>query len=202
MKIGSIQSQSLISAVTKPAAANKAFGASAQLTAARILSTDPAAPDAADTLSVNRRIDAAYSQRVLTDSVEDKLNTAFKKAGLDIRAEDLLEEGMDTTPEATAARITEFAVSFYDAYKANNQSAKDTVQLDGFVELIKGAVEEGFADSKEILSGIGRVPEQVTRDIDKTLELAMAGIEAFAEEQLSLMAEVPEVEDAPSVLAI
>lgn len=201
MKIGSIQSQSLISAATKPAA-TKAIGASARMTAARILSTDPAAPNEAVSLSVNRRIDAAYTRRVLTDSVEDKLNTALEKAGLDIRAEDLLKEGLDLTPEATAARITEFAVSFYDAYKENNQGVEATRQLDGFVELVKGAVEEGFADAKEILSGIGRIPAQVEADMDRTLELTMAGMDRFADEQLQVLSRPDPDEVDDGLLAV
>ncbi len=203
MKIGAVQSQSLIAAATRPAAKSM-IGASAQVTAARILSTDPEAPDEAVKLSVNRRIDATYTQRVLTDSVEDKLNTALDKAGLDMRAEDLLQEGLDVTPEATAARITEFATSFYGAYQENNPDAEGSAQIDGFVEMIKGAVEEGFEGAKEILTGIGRIPDQVGQDIDRTLELTMEGLDAFAEEQRALLEPVPEPaegEDA-SLLAI
>jgi len=201
MNIGAVQSQSLIASAAKPAAA-KAIGASAQMTAARILSTDPEAPEEAVTLSVNRRIDYAYTQRVLTDSVEDKLNTALEKAGLDMRAEDLLQEGLDVTPEATAQRITEFAVSFYEGYKQNNADVEGEEQLSGFVDLVKGAVEEGFADAREVLEGIGRIPDQVSQDMDRTLELTMEGIDAFAEEQRTLMAPPPEEGEAPSVLAI
>ena len=196
MKIGAVQSQSLISAATQAAgkkpAATSLFGASAQVTAARILSTDPEAPDEAVKLSVNRRIDATYQQRVLTDSVEDKLNTALEKAGLDMRAEDLLQEGLDVTPEATAARITEFATSFYGAYQENNPDVEGNVQIDGFVDMIKGAVEEGFEEAGEILSGIGRIPDQVNQDIDRTLELTMEGLDAFAEEQRALLEPIPE----------
>lgn len=200
MKIGAVQSQSLISAATQAAgtkpAATSLFSASAQVTAARILSTDPEAPDEAVKLSVNRRIDATYQQRVLTDSVEDKLNTALEKAGLDMRAEDLLQEGLDVTPEATAARITEFATSFYGAYQANNPDTEGNAQLDGFVEMITGAVEEGFEEAGEILSGIGRIPDQVSQDIDRTLELTMEGLDAFAEEQRALLEPIPEPEPA------
>jgi len=201
MNIGVTQSQSLISSVTKSAGSTQ-IGASAQSTAARILSTGKEDPKEAVTLTVNRRIDYSYTQRVLTDTMEDKLNTALEEAGLDIRAEDLLQEGTEVTPEATAARITEFAVSFYDAYKQNNADDEAEMQLDGFVELIKGAVEEGFEDSREILEGIARVPERITQDIDRTLELTMEGIDAFAEEQRSALAPPPEEGDAPSLLAI
>ena len=200
MKIGAAQSQSLIGATKQ--VAGKSIGVSAQVTAARILSTDPRAPNEAVNLSVNRRIDFGFSQRVLTDSMENKLNTALEKAGLDMKAEDLLEEGLDTTPEATAARITEVATSFFDAYKANNNGMEAQAQIDNFVELIKGAVEEGFEESNEILSGIGRIPEGVTQDIDRTLELTMQGIDEFAEEQESAMAPPPAEGDAPSLLAI
>lgn len=182
MNIGAAQSQGLLSA-TKTVS----MSARVQVTAARILSADPKAPDEAVVLSVNRRIDFEYTQRVLSDSVENRLDKALEKAGLDTKAESLLQEGLDLTPEATAERITQFATSFFGAYQANNPDVEAEQQVNDFTELIKGAVEEGFADAKEILSGIGRIPAQVGEDMDRTLELTMAGIDRFADEQLQVL---------------
>ena len=61
-------------------------------------------------------------------------------------------------------------------------------------------VEEGLG--RRILEGIGRVPDQVSQDIERTLELAMAGIDAFAEEQRTLLAPLAQEGDGPSLMAV
>jgi len=192
MQIGAAQSQSLISSI----------GGSKQSAVSTILNQGAEAPQEAVLLSLNRRIDSEFGQRVVADSMQQALTAALEQAGLTTEVESLLSSGLDFSPEATSQRIVEFAVSFYDAFKSNNPDDGSEEQLDGFVDLIKGAVEEGFAQAGDILSGIGNTPGRVADDIDRTHELVMQGIDRFAEEQRDLMVPPPEEGAAPSVLAI
>ena len=144
---------------------------------------------AADVVEVNTRVDAGFVSQVLQDSLEERLDAALQKAGVEMSASELLASGTDTSPQATAGRIVEFAVSFYAAYQGNQQDEERTAQLQGFVELIKGAVEEGFAGAREVLSGFAELSEGIQEDIDQTFELTMKGIDRFAEEQRKAMGE-------------
>ena len=146
-----------------------------------------------DVMEVGLRVDAEYVRKVVQDSLQERLNAAFEAAGMDTTVEDLLASGMDASPEATAQRIVEFSVSFFDAFKSNNEGEEPTGQLEEFVSLIKGAIEEGFAEAGEILSGIGQISQQVQAGIDETFELTMKGIDEFVEQQRQALADQQEV---------
>jgi len=192
MQIGAAQSQSLIASI----------GGSKQSAASTILNQGSEAPQEAVMLSLNRRIDSEFGQRVVADSMQEQLTSALEEAGLTTEVESLLSTGLDFTPEATSQRIVEFAVSFYDAYKSNNPDDEAEAQLEGFVDLIKGAVDEGFAQAGDVLSGIGSTPGRLTDDIDRTHDLVMQGIDQFAEEQQNLMVPPPAEGEAPSLMAV
>lgn len=192
MQIGAAQSQSLISSIT----------GSSQITASTTLSQGAGAPQEAVLLSLNRRVDGDFAQRVVADSVQETLTAALDKAGLTSEVESLLSSGLDFSPEATSQRIVDFAISFFDAFKNNHQDDGGEEQLDGFVDLIKGAVAEGFAQAGDILTGIGNTPGKVADDIDRTQQLVMQGIDRFADEQRDLMVPPPEEGEAPSLMAI
>ena len=96
---------------------------------------------------------------------------------------------MRSSEQATATRIVDFATSFYSAYQMNHEGDEGGAKLEGFVTLIKGAVEEGFAGAQEVLGGFSEMSSKVQDDIDETFELTMKGIDAFADEQRQLEAQ-------------
>ncbi len=134
-------------------------------------------------LEIGIEINGEFANKVLQDSLEKRLNEAFETAGLDTDVQSLLDSGQDMSPEAVSGRIVDFAVSFFDAFKGNHQDSESMVQLDDFVSLIKGAVEQGFAEAGDILKGIGEIGGEAQADIEKTFDLAMSKIDVFAEEQ-------------------
>ncbi len=150
------------------------------------------APRAGDLLALGERIDRDYARTVLEDSLAERLGAAFEEAGVEIDVDELLESELDTSPEATAQRIVDFSTSFLEAFKSNNMSLGALEQLDGFVSLIKEAIEKGFEEAGQILGGIGQVPEEVQGGIDQTFDLVMKGIDEFAEKQRSALAEKQE----------
>ena len=172
MDVGSTQSQSLI--------------ASLSVTATRSVSIVQEATSGSESvlISLGQQIDLSYSQRVLQDSLTSSFDTALSDAGLELDVQTLLSSGLDLSPQATAQRIVDFAVSFFDAFQANHldDDGKES-QVDSFSALIRGAVEEGFADARSIIEGIGPIREGVAADIDETFELTMRGIDEFAEQQ-------------------
>ena len=116
---------------------------------------------------------------------------------MDTTVESLLGGGMDFSPEATANRIVSMAVGFFGAFKANHQEDAPGDQIDGFTELIKGAVEQGFSEARDILEGIGDISPETASNIDATFSLVMSGIDEFAEEQHSGLAQPPSPDEQP-----
>jgi hypothetical protein len=135
------------------------------------------------------QIDFSFAQTVLRDSLQKRLDSAIEAAGVELDSSELLAGTVDTSPEATAQRIADFALGFFETVKANNPDKSPTIQLDDFVGLIKGAVEEGFELARGILNDIGQIAAPVEADINKTFELVMERIAAFAEQQRQQIAE-------------
>lgn len=189
MNIGTTQSQTLIASLQFSSTAVKT-----QLTAPKKNETASVSP--LDVVEVGTQVDADFISKVLQDSLEERLNSALESAGVDSTVAELLSGGMDFSPQATAGRIVNFAVSFYGAYQLNNQGEEGATQLAGFVDLIKGAVKEGFAGAQELLNGFGEMSEEAQGDIDETFELTIKGIDEFAEEQRERLGQEEEAEVA------
>jgi hypothetical protein len=141
-----------------------------------------------DVVEVDIEITGEFANRVLQDSLEEKLNAAFQQAGLDTSVESLLQSGMDFSPQATAERIVGFSLSFFGQFQLNHAEEEGPAQVDGFVGLIKGAIEEGFAGAQELLAGLGQIAPEVQAGIEETFALVMENIDKFAEEQRKLLA--------------
>ena len=73
-------------------------------------------------------------------------------------------------------------------------------QISGFAELIKGAIEEGFASAKDLLAGLGEISPAVQAKIDETFDLTMQGIDSFVEEQMVALSAQGEEEDPVGVI--
>ena len=137
-----------------------------------------------DLLDVRNHVDEGYASTVLQNAMRDRLQAALENAGLeDTSVDDLLAAGTDTSPTATAERIVEFATSFYSQYVANHEGEEAEATLEEFVSMIRGAIDEGFGEAREILSGLGRIPASVESGIEETYELTMKGLDEFLEEQ-------------------
>lgn len=190
MQVGTAQSQSLIASIS----------VSTQVRATPLSAQDGAPADAV-LLTIGKQIDVNYSRTVLRNELADSLDAALQQAGVEgLTAEDLLSGAMDTSPEATATRIVDFATSFFAAFQANHAQDEGDGQIDGFTELIKGAVEEGFAQAREILKGIGRISSAVAEDMDRTFDLVMKGIEDWARERHEALLESPPQDEEEAAL--
>lgn len=151
--------------------------------AGQLLKAAGGAGGGGDVLQLSNAIDTDYAQKVLKNSLAERLDKAFAEAGVDIDTKQLLESGLDTSPEATAKRIVDFSTGFLAAFKSNNKGIKDTDQVDKFTALIKDAVKKGFEDAGQILKGIGEISGEVQGGIDQTFDLAMKGIDDFAKKE-------------------
>lgn len=204
MQVGIIQSQSLIASLSI------STSLTAQLAKSQTAVLPAGLVPEGDTVQVGQQLGAGYAQKVLRDSLVDRLDAAIQEAGLDLNAEDLLTSGLDMSPEATAKRIVDFSTSFYSAFKDNHKlagglDAKEAQtqaksRLDSFMSLITGAVKEGFAGAQSILSRIGPMSQEVQGGIDKTFELAMKGLDEFASRERKALSQAADKPAAEQVL--
>jgi hypothetical protein len=73
--------------------------------------------------------------------------------------------------ENTSQRIVDFATSFFGAYKGVPEE---------YLAIIKGAIEEGFSQARDIL---GELPDAVNNLVNDTYEQVMQKLDMWAEQQ-------------------
>ena len=80
------------------------------------------------------------------------------------------------SPEKTADRIVDFATAFFpnsDAFKAKGDTEEARSE---FADVMRKAIQKGF---DQAMGTLGKVPQSVQNDIDKTHELTFKGIDDF-----------------------
>ncbi|MCB5187757.1 DUF5610 domain-containing protein [Methylobacillus caricis] len=95
--------------------------------------------------------------------------------------------GQDNSPEATASRILSLSTGFFDAYAARYPNKDPETVARDFVALIRGGFEKGYAEAKDILTGLNVLGENspVASDIAKTYDLVQKGYDDFLGAKLS-----------------
>lgn len=89
------------------------------------------------------------------------------------------DNGVDTSPEATADRIVSFATQFFSIHQQQNSGMSLDEQLDSFMGIIGGAIDNGFKEAKDILSGLKVLQGDIADGVDKTYGLVQEGLQAF-----------------------
>ncbi|MFB2734580.1 DUF5610 domain-containing protein [Shewanella mangrovisoli] len=86
---------------------------------------------------------------------------------------------VDYSPEATAGRIVSFATQFFSIHQQQNSNMSLDEQLDSFMSIIGGAIDNGFKEARDILSGLKVLQGDIADGVDKTYGLVQEGLQAF-----------------------
>jgi hypothetical protein len=109
------------------------------------------------------------------------INESLKAGGVDSSVEDAYESGIDFSPEATAERIVAFSTQFFGAYQEQNPDMDEDESLASFVEIIRGGIEQGFGEAKDILGSLKVLDGDIADNVDKTYELVQKGLQSFVD---------------------
>lgn len=90
-----------------------------------------------------------------------------------------VESGLDVSPEATADRIVSLTTGLFARYQEANPELQGAALIDRFVDVIGGGIEQGFAEAREILDGLGVLEGDIATNIDLTFDLVMEKLEQF-----------------------
>lgn len=93
--------------------------------------------------------------------------------------ETAVEQGVDTSAEATAERIVSFATQFFTVHQEQNSNMAFDEQLNSFLAIIGGAIEQGFDEAKDILSGLKVLEGDVADGVEQTYSLVQQGLQEF-----------------------
>lgn len=123
-------------------------------------------------------------------SAIDKLNEVLE-AEYGVEAiQSAADSGMDFSPEATAERIVGFATSFFGAFMDRQGGEDKEGSLQEFMDIIRGAIDKGFEEAKDILEGLQVLEGDIASNIDQTYNLIQEGLDRFQADQSGASAEV------------
>jgi hypothetical protein len=109
-----------------------------------------------------------------------------------------IDQGLNISPEATAGRIVSLTTAMFGRYQDSNPELAFDAQVNRFVEIIAGGIEQGFSEARDILDGLGVLDgingANIGANIDRTFDLVQQGLKAFADRQLGIETGTGEVE--------
>ncbi|MCF6251856.1 MAG: DUF5610 domain-containing protein [Methylococcaceae bacterium] len=102
------------------------------------------------------------------------------------------DSGLDVSPEATADRIVSMSTGFFSQYHAQNPKMSDEQAAMTFAEIIRGGIDTGFEDAKNILDGLEVLKGDIANNIDITYELVQQGLQDFIDSYVKTKEGEPE----------
>src|SRR6185369_7580205 len=85
----------------------------------------------------------------------------------------------DNTAEGTAGRIVSLSTAFFSAFQQQHTDLKGDDALNSFMDTIKGGIEKGFKEARDILKGLNVLGGDIASNIDKTYDLVQKGLDSF-----------------------
>ena len=146
-------------------------------------------------LAANLTVEAVNG--ILNDSVVEHINKAIQEAGIDQKVEETEASDVDTSPEATARRIADYSAGFLDRFAAGHGGMASEATIEGFMSLIRDAIEVGFRQARGVLAGVTKVSDTIDQNISRTLELTHQYLDEFHQTQVEQVQSAGE-EDTPA----
>jgi len=130
-----------------------------------------------DSVSFTATVSKGQAQSIVLERAYEQLRGVVAEARTALG----IPEGqvLDTSPEATANRIADFALNFFSQYAKNNGLADDEEGRRQFADFIGGAIGKGIDEARGILNALNVLNPEIGAGIDKTAELIQARLENF-----------------------
>ncbi|PCI21763.1 MAG: hypothetical protein COB62_02570 [Piscirickettsiaceae bacterium] len=120
-------------------------------------------------------------QALVLKTALEGINDALRASLGDSAIQSAYEVGIDVSPEATANRIVSLSTAFFSQYQAVHNEFEDNIEAarTAFTEVIRGGIDAGFAEAKDILDALDVLNGEIASNIDKTYELVQQQLDAF-----------------------
>jgi hypothetical protein len=119
----------------------------------------------------NRHMELLYKSAI------EKLNTVLEPDFGPNAIQNASE--LDVSPEATANRIVSLSTAFFGAFRQQNPGMTEEEAMNQFMSTIGKGIEQGFAEAREVLSGLQVLEGDIASNIDSTYDLVQQGLEKF-----------------------
>jgi len=125
----------------------------------------------------NGKVSSNEVMQIVTERSMAQLRAVVGEA----RAELGLPDGavLDTSPEATANRIADFALNFFGRFAENNKLGDNEEGRRQFADFIGKAINQGISEARNILGALQALNPSVESNIDKTAGIIQQRLEDF-----------------------
>ncbi len=132
--------------------------------------------------AVDMNISAGHeSMSLVLKTALEGINEALKETMGDNAIQTAYDSGLDVSPEATAERIVSLSTAFFVQYQELHPGMGQDEALAAFTEIIRGGIDKGFAEARDILGGLNVLEGGIADNIDKTYALLQDGLKSFVE---------------------
>jgi hypothetical protein len=144
-----------------------------------------------------KQVSALRAQLKAGDTVELGLNPPSTQDALNIVLDRALEQlrqvvgdaqealgitdtsTLDTSPDATANRIADFALGAFSVFQQNHPELEGDAAKTAFIDLVGGAVAEGIDQARGILDSLSALTPEVQDGITTIQDLVQQRFDAF-----------------------
>lgn len=156
----------------------------------RLLPTQRALPQDLRTVQNQDRLDLSQGKGLSeTDTLSLVREKAYEKlrsvVGDARKALGISEDAViDTSPDATAGRIVNFALGFFSKYAENNGLADDEAGRKQFADFIGAAIGQGIQEARDILTGLQVLNPETDNLIENTASIIQQRLDDFVKKGL------------------
>ena len=118
-------------------------------------------------------------QGLLLKTALEGINDALKASMGDNAIQKSYDSGLDVSPDATADRIVSLSTAFFSSYQEQHPQLSEEEALTKFVDIIRGGIDTGFGEARNILSGLRVLDGDIAIIIDSTYDLVQEKLQAF-----------------------
>jgi len=133
-------------------------------------------------VKVSSNFDFSNSDKALElvyQAALDKLNEILLPELGEAGLQGAYDAGIDVSPEATAGRIVSLSTGLLGRYLDANPGKELDETFTNFLNVIKGGIEQGFNEARDILASLDVLNGNIATNIDSTYELVQEGLDAF-----------------------
>lgn len=120
-------------------------------------------------------------QSLVLKTALEGINEALRETFGDDSIQAAYEDGIDVSPEATADRIVSLSTGFLSLYQQQHPELSQEEAVTAFVDIIRGGIDTGFAEARDILTSLNVLQGEIASNIDKTYDLVQEKLAAFIE---------------------
>lgn len=146
---------------------------------APLIPRDLRVPEKKDVLQLTsgKGVTSNQALNLVRERAYEQLRGIVSQARADLGIPETAE--LDTSPEATADRIVNFALQFFSKYAENNKLQNDEAGRGQFAEFIGAAIGKGIDEARGILQGLQVLNPQVGAQIDETAGIIQQRLDDF-----------------------